>query len=559
VQIPFHLPALAVDDLADFIKALNPNLSERTQAVLARGVCPNPRQVKRTLNIMRLLRGVANSRFKGEAGAQIADPLLAKTVIIQSQYPRLYQLWRQYPTLVQTLETAYAQRPSNEEELLTGVRRAAARKPSAPETGGGATPLSTGEEGTPPVAASPTSGATDGGELGEYLHNRAKYLLLERLLTYPPEAETGSGADRARFSGLTRPQVEAYVRLAGAVENDPVPLDAPTDLMDDLLSGEAIKIGDAAGRVAADETEADGPLRQAVQRQLVTVLSDPQRPTKQRLSAGDALGHVGDSRFHKADGFFLPDEPLLGFVEIPAGQFRMGSDPEQDSQAEKAEQPQHSLHLEQFFMARYPVTMAQFKLFVEQTKHKPSDADSLKGLPNHPARYVSWHDAVACCQWLTKALRSWSQTPTALQLENGWSVNLPSEAEWEKAARSADARLYPWGNEFDPDKANHKGTGINNVSVVGCFPAGVSANGLLDMSGNVWEWTRSAWREYPYKANDEREDSSKGSELGIVLRGGSAWNEPQYMRCAFRLRHFPADHFRHFGFRVCVSPFLSPL
>jgi formylglycine-generating enzyme required for sulfatase activity len=123
-------------------------------------------------------------------------------------------------------------------------------------------------------------------------------------------------------------------------------------------------------------------------------------------------------------------------------------------------------------MARYPVTVAQFKLFVEQKGHKPANQSSLKGLPNHPVRFVNWYDAIAYCQWLTDMLRGWDKAPPELRLKNGWSVNLPSEAEWEKAARGADARLYPWGNEFDPDKANHKGTGLDNVSVVGCFPAG---------------------------------------------------------------------------------------
>jgi hypothetical protein len=211
---------------------------------------------------------------------------------------------------VQTLEAAYAQRPSSEEELLTGVRRTAERKPAAPRAA---------KERRPQLPVAPTSGSTGGGELGEYLNNRAKYLLLERLLTYPPEAETGSGADRARFSGLTRPQVEAYVRLAGAVENDPVPVDVPTDLMGDFLSGEAIKIGDAAGRLQADETEADGPLRQAVRQQLVAILSDPQQPTTQRLSAGDALGHIGDPRFHNADGFFCPVSRCWALSKFPPG------------------------------------------------------------------------------------------------------------------------------------------------------------------------------------------------------------------------------------------------
>lgn len=556
VQIPFHLPALAIEDVAGFIQALHPGLSERTQAALANGVYPNPRQVKRTLNILRLLRGIARSRFSQEADTVIAEPLLAKTVIIQSQYPKLYQLWRQYPTLVQTLEAAYAQRPSSDEEVLLGLRPARKRQPAGAE-------LET-------EAAIETAAPAREGELAEYLNNRGKYALLERLLTRPPEDKAGSGRDRDRFSGLTRPQVEFYLRLAGAVESDPVPVDVPTDLMGGLLSGDAVKIGDAVGLLQAQEAEADGPLRQAARQQLVTVLSDPQQPTKQRLSAGDALAHLGDPRFHDASGFYLPNDGLLGFEAIPAGPFRLGSDPAQDPQAEKEEQPQHSLPLDAFYLARYPVTVAQFKLFVEQSGHKPANTNSIQGLLNHPVVYVNWRDAIAYCEWLTGALRGWGKTPAALRLGNGWSATLPSEAEWEKAARGADARLYPWGKEFDPDKANHKGTGLESTSAVGCFPAGASPFGLLDMSGNVWEWTRSVFGEwdskasthknvygYPYKPEDGREDLRKGNEWTRVLRGGSAWNEAQHMRCADRYGsdvHL-GDWF--LGFRVCVSPFLS--
>lgn len=231
VQIPFHLPALAVEDVTGFIQVLTPELSERTQAVLARGVYPNPRQVKRTLNILRLLRGIARSRFNQEADTVIAEPLLAKTVIIQSQYPKLYQLWRQYSTLVQTLEAAYAQRPSSDEEVLIGLRQIRQR---GSETEG---------EAAATVVAAETGGPVRDGALVEYLNNRGKYALLERLLTYPPENQAGKGRDRDRFSGLTRPQVEVYVRLAGAEENDPAPVDVPTDLMSGLLSGDAVQIG----------------------------------------------------------------------------------------------------------------------------------------------------------------------------------------------------------------------------------------------------------------------------------------------------------------------------
>lgn len=542
IQIPFHLPALAVEELDDFIAELKSNLSEQTRAVLARGVYPNPRQVKRVLNIWQLLRRIADRRFT-EKGQEISDPLLAKTVIIQTQYPELYQLWRQYPTLVQTLETEYARRPSSDEDRLRGLRRQ---------------PLETDiESGTEPKETEPER---SGGLLDPYLNNRTEYALLERLMTYPPENKDGDGTNRARFSGLSRTQVAAYVRLAGAVESDePQPVEIPAPTLQALLSNEPVEIREAVERLQESEAE-QVP---TVQQQMVQVLSDASQPTASRLSAGEALAQLGDPRFHDADYFFLPKDDLWGFVEIPAGNFRMGSDPKKDENARKAEQPQHTLHLDTFYLAKYPVTVAQFQHFVAQSDHQPANGSSLQGAANHPVRFVTWYDAIAYCDWLNQVLRQAKETPPALQtlLKLGWRVTLPSEAEWEKGARGSDGRLYPWGNSFDPDKANHKETGLENSSTVGSYPNGASPFGLLDMSGNVWEWTRTIWRErfgYRYQATDGRETILAENKAPMVLRGGSAWNDANALRCASRHSSNPLVDNSEYGFRVCVSPFLLP-
>lgn len=558
VQIPFHLPAMAVADVAEYIAALDPKLSSRTREVLAQGLYPNPRQVKRVLNILRLLRGIADRRFKGD---QIADPLLAKTVIIQTQFPNLYQLWRQYPTLVQTLEAEYARRPASDEEMLTGPARRPAPA-TAQESGGVSTEVE-------------TTSASRGGLLNPYLENRSQYALLIRLMTYPPEDEAGEGVHRARFTGLSREQVEAYVRLAGAVESDtPAPVDIPAPLLDALLGNDPVQIQDAVSRIQSDEPEADGPKHQHIRAQMVQVLSSPDRPVAARLSAGEALAHLGDPRFHDAAGFCLPKDEMLGFVEIPAGNFRMGSNPEQDDQAGPHEQPQHTVPLETFYLAKYPVTVGQFQLFVSQSGHKPANERSLQDAVNHPVRHVTWYDALAYCDWLHQSLRQWPQTPAKLHdlLQQQWRVTLPTEAEWEKAARGNDGRLYPWGNMFDGNYANHEATGIGVPCAVGCFPGGAGSYGLLDMSGNVWEWTRTIWGEYddnknvfikeygyPYKVDDGRENLEKRDELIRVVRGGSFTNEPSVLRCAFR--YWGGPHYDDWGvgLRVCVSPISPPL
>lgn len=153
-------------------------------------------------------------------------------------------------------------------------------------------------------------------------------------------------------------------------------------------------------------------------------------------------------------------------------------------------------------------------------------------------------------------------------------ITLPSEAEWEKAARgpstgsggpstgfaSGRGRLYPWGDEPDPNRANYENSGIGATSPVGCFPGGASPYGCGGMSGNVWEWTRSLWGKdvgkpdykYPYDPADGREDLTPGTDVLRVLRGGAFYNYLNYVRCAVRLRNDPVNRNNDIGFRVVV-------
>ena len=295
-----------------------------------------------------------------------------------------------------------------------------------------------------------------------------------------------------------------------------------------------------------------------VRRWQVHILRESDLPAMERAAAGDTLAHLGDPRF-RADAWHLPDEPLLGFVEVPAGPFLMG---------ERGEQ--HEVTLPTYYIARYPVTVAQFQAFVEASGHKPHDPDSLKGVSNHPVVWVTWYDALAYCEWLTEQVRAWEGTPEPLATllrDQGWRITLPSEAEWEKAARGTDGRVYPWGDEPDPNRANYDETGIGTTSAAGCFPGGVSVYGVEDLSGNVWEWTRSLWGEdwqtpafkYPYDPTDGRENLEASRDVHRVLRGGSFGNLQGYVRCAYRLRYGPYYWGRHLGFRVVVSPFTSEL
>jgi formylglycine-generating enzyme required for sulfatase activity len=243
-----------------------------------------------------------------------------------------------------------------------------------------------------------------------------------------------------------------------------------------------------------------------------------------------------------------PFEPEI--VLIPAGEFLMGSDPSVDQDAYPYEQPQHALHLPDYYLARTPVTNAQYAAFVQATGHErprhweggkpPSDKE------DHPVVRVSWYEAVDYCNWLSEVA--------------GRPYRLPSEAEWEKGARGDDGRIYPWGNQWNAERCNSREGGREDTTPVGAYPQGASPYGLLDMAGNVWEWTRSLWGEesweplfkYPYDLADGREDLEAPDRVLRVLRGGS-WDDDRVdARCVGRLWLEPGILPDHLGFRLCV-------
>jgi formylglycine-generating enzyme required for sulfatase activity len=307
----------------------------------------------------------------------------------------------------------------------------------------------------------------------------------------------------------------------------------------------------------------------------------------ERAEAGNILAHLGDPRpgVGVDAGTGVPD---IVWCEVPAGPFLMGTREEDipalveklggdaDEWYEwcKEETPQHRLTLPAFYISRYPITNAQFAAFVEaggyqeprywteaeaadvwqnsrvnawlddEPRDRLLDFGEPFNLANHPAVGITWYEAVAFCRWLTEHLR-----------ENGkiapdQEIMLPTEAQWEKASRGTDGRIYPWGAEPDPDRANYRDTGIGTTSAVGCFPAGASPYDVLDMSGNIWEWCQTKWRGSYEEPADESFDGT-GSR---VLRGGLWYLDQLFARCASRFRDAPAARNGSAGFRVVVSP-----
>lgn len=270
-----------------------------------------------------------------------------------------------------------------------------------------------------------------------------------------------------------------------------------------------------------------------------------------RAAGGQVLALLGDRRPGVGLG---PDGlPDVDWVEVPAGPFLMGPDPGPFSKAERVKPD-----LPSYRISRYPVTNSQYQAFVEDAgygeewrhcwseegwqwkadrKAPNENLPAERLLANHPRVNVCWYEAHAFCGWLGERL--------------GHEVRLPSEAEWEKAARGTDGRDYPWEGEFDVARCNCGHTGIGTTSAVGAFPSGTSPHGVLDLSGNVWEWCSTKWRD-SYKEPVDEETGGKASRL---LRGGSFLSRREYVRCAFRASYSPRFVDTDFGFRVSAPIF----
>jgi formylglycine-generating enzyme required for sulfatase activity len=258
----------------------------------------------------------------------------------------------------------------------------------------------------------------------------------------------------------------------------------------------------------------------------------------------------------------------LGFVVIPAGEFLMGSRPRQDRYANDDEVPQHRLMVTQYHIMRTPVTVAQYREFLEATGWRTPltwpTPDALAARAAHPVVGVSLHDALAFARWAAEL--------------TGLPVRLPTEPEWEKAARGPDGRLYPWGDAWDPARSQNRECRAKDTSPVGQFsPHGDSAYGIVDMAGNVQTWCGSFFGAYPYDAGDGREALTSDpalqslfpaiSETGAianparpeatqgkhVVRGGSWHGSREQSRCAYRSWAAPMHRSDDTGIRLAYE------
>jgi formylglycine-generating enzyme required for sulfatase activity/predicted ATPase len=313
----------------------------------------------------------------------------------------------------------------------------------------------------------------------------------------------------------------------------------------------------------------------AIQQALPAVLATDGLPVAERVAVGRYLAQIGDPRQE------VKTVDAMRFCCIPAGPFFMGQG-EHDRKNEDllSETPAEEYDLNyDYWLAKYPVTVAQFQAFIDEKDFDVGNSNTLMAAPNTPVVYVSQREALDFCGWLTDRWRKsgW--------LSEGLRVTLPNEPEWEKAARggldipvessAADMaalssnnftynnmqpnpepqRRYPWGNEIDEECANYD-MNVGWISTPGVYFRGASPYGCHDLSGNVWEWTRSKRDDYPYPgvgtaAWKQREGENPAL---CVLRGGAFDLNHSNVRCAVRIYSEPDYRDFNVGFRVVLSP-----
>ena len=451
VQLPFYLPPIDDSQVAAFLDEMTPELPEAVRHIFAVGLTPNPRMVKRTLNIFRLLQALAQHRVERGTLEAFDPTVLAKIVVIQTRFRDLYRDLQEYPNLLQELEL----RATGQEEIISFVS---------------------------------TTDSTTTSLVNRYAGQRSLMRMLE------------SGTS---FTELTPQQINGYIYLAQSTGQEvEVERSVPQRLWDDLLSNDLTRIRAAVGRIRQREEE-----ETYLDALNFLITGKKSASWERRLSAAHALGYLGDPRDFDA------------VIEIPGGEFVCGDADEM-------------CYLSGYRIGKFLVTNAQYAEFLAEHPAIPApyvDADWAspynwdleqrtypEGKANMPVLLVSWDEARAYCAWI--------------------GGRLPTELEWERAARGDDGRLYPWGDTPNPAHANVRESGLGSPTPVGIYLESVSPYGLLDAAGNVWEWTA-----------DDFNETTK------AIRGG-AWNFSIESARTFERECSRPDNRSHgIGFRVAFD------
>ena len=255
----------------------------------------------------------------------------------------------------------------------------------------------------------------------------------------------------------------------------------------------------------------------------ITTTTDQRPPLGAVLTGVQLSLTVGTSWRNPADGSL--------YIYVSGGEFTMGSTA--DTAASPREEPQHTVLVDEFWLQQTETTNGQYARCVNAGVCTPPNNDrwSDPAYLNHPVTDVDWQQATTYATWV--------------------GGRLPTEAEWEKACRDTDARPYPWGDAAPDETRSNYNNNVGDTTPVGSYPAGASPLGIVDLSGNVWEWVSSLDGDYPYNATDGREGATDPGKR--VVRGGSFYYTQYQIRCAARTGFAPDTTSQHMGFRVVLD------
>ena len=240
-------------------------------------------------------------------------------------------------------------------------------------------------------------------------------------------------------------------------------------------------------------------------------------------------------------GSVTVDEIGYPLVYVPSGSFLMGTVPTPYRKTDH-EEPQREVTLDAFYIGKLPVTNTQYSRFLEaKGGHSPRFHDDPRfNAPDCPVVGVSWYDALGYLTWLN-------------ELTNR-SYRLPTEAEWEKASRGTDGRIYPWGDVWDVSNGNFGEIRLKRTTPVGSYPGGVSPYGCLDMGGNVYEWCNDWFHPETYKYSPAVNPGGAADGRRKVIRGGSWVPRGEFAaRCANRAAYEPTEKVHNVGLRIVIS------
>jgi formylglycine-generating enzyme required for sulfatase activity len=356
------------------------------------------------------------------------------------------------------------------------------------------------------------------------------------------EKLTGKLKNISRYNGMNVHHdyfLEAMERLRTKFLN--VPLDAillPVSTeVQEVVKEEKL----AANKALSQGTGTQGALYKLIE----SVQSGKAPPVSPALASLLASGVSKSQLFQKSQAKSLTNENKIifsngmEFIRVPAGKFIMGSDNGEDD-----EKPQHTVDIPyDYWMGCYPVTNEQYNVYI-QAKGIAHPVSGWENKKYHPVVNVSWNTVMEYCKWLNSLLKA--------ELFSGMIARLPTEAEWEKSARGTDGREYPWGSKFYKDICNSYAGGRNQTMPVGFYsPNGDSPYGCADMAGNVWEWTHSKYKDYPYDVTGGRENEK--ADTRRIVRGGAYDSIDWELRCSHRKLYYPHTEWNGQGFRIVVS------